>query len=38
MSVFIDHDPMYFRASGKIGLEVEATGAYYTKNIFLKKM
>jgi len=38
MSVFIDNDPMYFRANGKIGLEVESTGAYYTKNIFLKKM
>jgi hypothetical protein len=38
MSIFIDNDPMYFRPSGKIGLEVEATGAYYTKNIFLKRM
>ncbi len=38
MSVFIDNDPMYFRSNGKIGLEVESTGAYFTKNIFLKKM
>lgn len=38
MSVFIDDDPTYFRPSGKIGLEVEGTGAYYTKNIFLKRM
>jgi hypothetical protein len=38
ISVFIDNDPDYFRASGKIGLEVESTGAYYTKNIFLKRM
>ena len=38
MSVFIDNDPGYFRASGKIGLEVESTGAYFTKNIWLKRM
>ena len=38
ISVFIDNDPNYFRASGKIGLEVESTGAYFTKNIFLKRM
>jgi hypothetical protein len=38
MSVFIDDDPELFRPSGKIGLEVESTGAYYTKNIFLKRM
>jgi hypothetical protein len=38
ISVFIDNDPGYFRASGKIGLEVESTGAYYTRNIFLKRM
>jgi hypothetical protein len=36
--VFIDNDPAYFRASGKIGLEVEATGAYYTRNIWLKRL
>ena len=38
ISVFIDNDPAYFRASGKIGLEVESTGAYYTRNIWLKRM
>jgi hypothetical protein len=38
ISVFIDNDPAYFRASGKIGLEVEATGAYYTRNIWLKRL
>jgi hypothetical protein len=38
ISVFIDNDPNYFRAGGKIGLEVESTGAYYTRNIFLKRM
>jgi Domain of Unknown Function (DUF1080) len=37
ISVFIDNDPSYFRPSGKIGLEVEATGAYYTRNIWLKR-
>ena len=38
ISVFIDNDPAYFRPSGKIGLEVEGTGAYYTRNIFFKRM
>lgn len=38
ISEFIDNDPEYFRASGKIGLEVEATGAYYTRNIYLKRL
>jgi hypothetical protein len=38
ISVFIDNDPGYFRASGKIGLEVESTGAYFTRNIWLKRM
>jgi hypothetical protein len=38
MSVFIDNDPSHFRPSGKIGIEVEATGAYYTRNIWLKRM
>jgi hypothetical protein len=38
ISEFIDNDPTYFRSSGKIGLEVEATGAYYTRNIWLKRM
>ncbi len=38
MSVFIDNDPTLFRPSGKLGLEVESTGAYYTRNIWLKRM
>lgn len=38
ISVFIDNDPAYFRPSGKIGLEVEGTGAYYTRNIFFKRL
>ncbi len=38
ISVFIDDDPAYFRRSGKLGLEVEGLGAYYTRNIFLKRM
>ena len=38
ISEFIDNDPAYFRPSGKLGLEVESTGAYYTRNIFLKRM
>ena len=38
MSVFIDNDPGYFRPTGRIGIEVESTGAYYTKNIWLKRM
>jgi hypothetical protein len=37
VSVFIDNDPGYFRPSGKIGLEVESTGEYYTRNIWLKR-
>ena len=38
ISVFIDNDPTYFRPSGKLGIEVESTGAYYTRNIWLKRM
>jgi hypothetical protein len=38
VSVFIDNDAAYFRPSGKIGLEVEGTGAYSTRNIWLKRM
>ena len=38
MSVFIDEDPTLFRPSGKIGLEVESTGGYWTKNIYLKRL
>jgi hypothetical protein len=38
ISVFIDDDPTHFRPGGKIGLEVESTGAYYTRNLWLKRM
>ncbi len=38
MSEFIDEDPEYFRPKGKLGLEVESTGAYYTRNIYLKRL
>ncbi|HLK62735.1 MAG TPA: DUF1080 domain-containing protein [Bryobacteraceae bacterium] len=38
ISVFIDNDPGYFRPSGKLGLEVESFGAYFTRNIWLKRM
>jgi hypothetical protein len=38
VSVFIDNDPGYFRSSGKIGLEVEGTGGYYTRNIWFKRL
>lgn len=38
ISEFIDNDLSMFRASGKIGLEVESTGAYFTRNIFLKRL
>jgi hypothetical protein len=37
ISVFIDNDPAYFRASGKIGIEVEATGELFTRNIYLRR-
>lgn len=38
ISVFIDNDPMYFRPSGKIGIEVESTGELFTRNIWLKRL
>jgi hypothetical protein len=37
LSVLIDEDPTYLRKSGIIGLEVEATGKLFTRNIWLKK-
>jgi hypothetical protein len=36
--VLVDNDPNYFRASGLIAAEVEATGGYWVKNIYLKKL
>jgi hypothetical protein len=38
ISIFIDNDPAYFRPAGKIGLEVESTGGYHTRNIWLKRL
>jgi hypothetical protein len=38
LSVLIDEDPTYLRKSGIIGLEVEATGKLFTRNIWLKKL
>jgi hypothetical protein len=38
ISILIDEDPSKARASGKIGLEVEATGKLFTRNIWLKKL
>jgi hypothetical protein len=37
ISVFIDNDPAFFRASGKIGIEVESTGELFTRNIFMRR-
>jgi hypothetical protein len=36
--VLVDEDPKYFRASGLLGPEVESTGGYWVKNIYLKKL
>jgi 3-keto-disaccharide hydrolase len=38
LSVLIDEDPTYLRKSGALGLEVEATGKLFTRNIWLKKL
>ena len=38
VSVFIDNDPTYFRASGKIGIETENLGELFTRNIWLKRL
>jgi hypothetical protein len=38
ISVLIDEDGTKFHKSGKIGLEVEATGKLFTRNIWLKKL
>jgi len=35
---FIDNDPTYFRASGKIGVEVESTGEIWARNFWLKRL
>jgi len=36
--MLVDNDPNYFRASGKIAPEVESTGEYWVRNIYLKKL
>lgn len=38
VTVFTDMDPKYFRAGGKIGVEVESTGEYWVKNVYLKEL
>jgi hypothetical protein len=38
LSILIDEDPKYQRKSGLIGLEVEATGKLFVRNIWLKKL
>jgi len=38
MSILIDDDATKFHKSGLIGIEVEATGKLYVRNIWLKKM
>ena len=38
ISILIDEDASKFHGSGKIGLEVEATGKLFTKDIWLKKL
>jgi hypothetical protein len=38
ISVFIDNDPTYFQANGKIGIEVESTGEIFARNIWLKRL
>jgi len=38
VTVLIDNDSTYFRPGGKLGPEVEATGEYWVRNIYLKKL
>ncbi len=38
ITVLIDNDPAYFRPAGKIGPEVESTGEYWVRNIYLKPL
>ncbi|HTM26018.1 MAG TPA: DUF1080 domain-containing protein [Vicinamibacterales bacterium] len=38
ISILVDGDGSKFHGSGKIGLEVEATGKLFTKDIWLKKL
>lgn len=36
--ILVDNDPAYFRAGGKIAPEVEGSGGYWVRNIYLKKL
>jgi hypothetical protein len=38
ISILVDEDASNTRKSGKIGLEVEATGKLFARNIWLKKL
>lgn len=38
VSILIDDDPSYFRATGKIGIETENLGELFTRNIWLKRL
>ena len=38
MSILVDEDPTKFHKSGLIGIEVEATGKLFVRNIWLRKM
>jgi hypothetical protein len=38
ISILVDEDKSKFKRSGIIGLEVEATGKLYTRNIWVKKI
>jgi Domain of Unknown Function (DUF1080) len=38
ISVLIDEDATKFHKSGKLGLEVEATGKLFARNVYLKKL
>ncbi len=38
IQLFVDDDPAYFRARGKIAPEVESNGEYWVKNIYLKNI
>ncbi len=38
MSILVDQDPTKFHKNGLIGIEVEATGKLFVRNIWLKKL
>jgi hypothetical protein len=37
VTLFIDNDPNYFPGAGRLGPEVESTGEYWVRNIYLKR-